>query len=258
MSSVNVAQKAFHGAVDQNNLPRVTPVHVVGGAGIAPSIQPDRAASPVSRRAAFTPTPDAFADIYEDEVHLSIWQRRLEPALIEECSAFLNQKGFNSHRLVVPAAKIQNLGDVIPGLDAFPNLCADIELLADMFTCLFDLNAIGIRLSVLSDTMCPRFHVDRVPCRLITTYSGVATEWLPHDQLDRSKLGAGSGGLSDAESGLYPSTQSIQSMAAGEVALLKGELWAGNEGAGLVHRSPAVAPGSQRLILTFDFASSDD
>ncbi|WP_231757349.1 DUF1826 domain-containing protein [Microbulbifer elongatus] len=258
MRSVDIAENVAGGAAVPGLLPRVTPV----GAGVSPAVVPHndggQPVQSVSRRTVFTPTPDAFADIYEEDVHLSVWQRQLSPALTAECEAFLDQKGFNSHRLVVPAAKIQNLGDVIPGLDAFPNLCADIELLADMFTCLFDLNAIGIRLSVLSDTMCPRFHVDRVPCRLITTYSGVATEWLPHDQLDRSKLGAGGGGLSDAESGLYPSTQSIQSLAAGEVALLKGELWAGNEGAGLVHRSPAVAPGSQRLILTFDFASSDD
>lgn len=257
MRSATVAPNVADGTSGPNNLPRVTPVHVASPNAMAPTNQVDQSAFPVSRRGAFAPTPDAFADIYEDEVHLSVWQRQLSPELNEECQAFLSLKGFNSHRLILPMAKAGKLAEVIPGLDAFPLLRSDIELLADMFSCLFDLSAIGIRLSVLNDTMCPRFHVDRVPCRLITTYTGVGTEWLPHDVLDRSKLGAGSGGLSDAESGLYPETQSVQSLAAGEVALLKGELWAGNEGAGLVHRSPAVEPGSQRLILTFDFASSD-
>ena len=46
----------------------------------------------------------------------------------------------------------------------------------------------------------------------------------------------------------------IQQINAGEVALLKGEKWQGNEGAGLIHRSPALAPGERRLILTLDLA----
>ena len=72
------------------------------------------------------------------------------------------------------------------------------------------------------------------------------------------KLGAGSAGLSDAESGLYPTKDAIQTLAAGDVALLKGESWEGNEGAGLVHRSPAVKSGQQRLLLTLDFAVAND
>ena len=45
----------------------------------------------------------------------------------------------------------------------------------------------------------------------------------------------------------------IEQINTGEVALLKGEKWQGNEGAGLIHRSPALAPGERRLILTLDW-----
>ena len=37
------------------------------------------------------------------------------------------------------------------------------------------------------------------------------------------------------------------------VSILKGELWKGNENAGLVHRSPEVSSGQARLLLTIDF-----
>jgi len=60
--------------------------------------------------------------------------------------------------------------------------------------------------------------------------------------------------LSDADSGLYTSADAIQTLAIGDVALLKGEHWEGNEGAGLVHRSPMVEAGQQRVLLTLDFA----
>ena len=58
-----------------------------------------------------------------------------------------------------------------------------------MLRYLFELKSVGLRLTALGHAMCPRFHVDRVPCRLATTYFGSATEWLPHDRVNRSKLG---------------------------------------------------------------------
>ena len=102
--------------------------------------------------------------------------------------------------------------------------------------------------------MCPKFHVDKIPCRLVTTYQGIATEWLPHRVVNRTKLGSGSNGLSDSESGLYQQESDIQQLTSGEVALLKGENWYANERAGLVHRSPQIPDGEHRLLLTLDFA----
>ena len=125
--------------------------------------------------------------------------------------------------------------------------------MVDMFCCLFELQRTGLRLSVLDRPMCPRFHVDRVPCRLVTTYEGCATDWLPHASVNRTKLGMGSNGMPDNKSGLFESTTDIQTLNCAEVALLKGELWENNENAGLVHRSPEVPAGQTRLLLTLDF-----
>jgi len=205
------------------------------------------------RHAAVGTAPEALADIYQDEVCMAIWQRQSDPSLSEESQTLLTKKGITTRRATVSAENIRCLDKVIPDLEPYPNLTADIQLLAEMFICLFGLKAIGLRLTSLANPMCPRFHVDRVPCRLITTYVGKGSEWLPHHVVDRSKLGSGNGGLSDKESGLYPSEQYIQGILPGDVALLKGELWEGNEGAGLVHRSPAVDHDQRRLLLTFDF-----
>ena len=101
--------------------------------------------------------------------------------------------------------------------------------------------------------MCPRFHVDKVPCRLVTTYSGVATEWLPHHAVNRQQLGKVNHQAGDNGSGLYLDQQDIRSLCCGDVALLKGERWQGNENAGLVHRSPMLSSGNRRLLLTLDF-----
>ena len=101
--------------------------------------------------------------------------------------------------------------------------------------------------------MCPRFHTDYVKCRLVTTYVGPATQWLPHELVNRSKLGHGNQGQPDDKSGLFLENTDIEQLNVGHVALLKGESWAGNKGAGLVHRSPHAKNGYNRLYMTIDF-----
>jgi thiol-disulfide isomerase/thioredoxin len=45
----------------------------------------------------------------------------------------------------------------------------------------------------------------------------------------------------------------IQRLDSGHVALAKGEKWHGNEGRGLIHRSPQPPAGERRLLLTLDW-----
>ena len=72
--------------------------------------------------------------------------------------------------------------------------------------------------------------------------------------VDRSKLGKGNNGKKDEESGLFGPITDIKQLCVGDVALLKGESWYGNSGAGLVHRSPHVEDtNSKRLLLTHGF-----
>ena len=59
--------------------------------------------------------------------------------------------------------------------------------------------------------------------------------------------------MPDDQSGLFNNLQDIQQLHQGEVALLKGESWEGNQGAGLIHRSPNLIDQTKRLILTLDF-----
>ena len=122
-----------------------------------------------------------------------------------------------------------------------------------MFCCLFGIQEAGLRFTVLNRAMCPRFHVDVVPCRLVTTYQGAGTQWLPHHLVDRSKLGMGNNGRSDEQSGLFAAPNDIQNLTSGDVALLKGERWLENEGGGLVHRSPNLPTGMHRLLTRLDF-----
>ena len=206
-----------------------------------------------SRRAIRRVDPGVFTEIYQEEANMVIWERALSATLQASVREFLDLKPtFQSSVTVTPQSALTSVSEAL-GESASPELSEDIAELVDMFCCLFDLGRAGLRMTALDSAMCPKFHVDRVPCRLVTTYLGVATEWLAHQHVDRSKLGAGSNGLPDCQSGIFQNPGDVQQLMSGEVALLKGELWEGNENAGLVHRSPAVDTGTRRLLLTLDF-----
>lgn len=199
--------------------------------------------------------PTIWASIYEQDINIALWQRPHSVAIAESVNAILAHETFSQLQCVLAAQDAeQQLAQQLPYFEHRTALLEDIALLTDMFACLFDLDAVGLRLKVLDTPMCPKFHVDRVPCRLVTSYAGPATEWAPHELVDRSKLGSGSNGLSDESSGLLQHSSHIQRMRTGDVALLKGESWKGNEGSGLLHRSPGINPGQKRLLLTLDFA----
>jgi len=195
------------------------------------------------------PTPKALARILEDDTNLAVWQRQL-PLHISEFAQLLlslNEPLAESLCLELPDEDAEpDLAGLALGfrdLEGYEGFIADLKWLVSAFACLLGARRIGLRLRVLDKAMCPRFHVDHVPVRLITTYAGVGSQWLKEGAMDRSQLG---------QANAEPQVQ-IQQLTSGDVGLLKGEKWHGNEGFGLIHRSPQPAAGERRLILTLDW-----
>lgn len=196
--------------------------------------------------------PTILSDIYQPEINIAIWQRENPATLQYSVKEFLVlNPTFKKEMILTPQDALLRIRESFN--NNMTEISEDIAKLVDMFCYLFELKQVGMRLKVLDQAMCPKFHVDKVPCRLVTTYQGTATQWLPHELVDQTKLGWGCNGLPDNESGLYQSEIDIQQLNCGDVALLKGTLWEGNENAGLVHRSPELIANEKRLILTLDF-----
>jgi len=207
-------------------------------------------------QAQLSDSPMVMTKIYDAQVNLAVWQRQLDEALQVFCESLIKQRpGLQLRTIIQPDEIAQWLASQLPQHEHRSVFAEDIQQLADMYADLFDLTSIGLRLSVLDNTMCPRFHTDQLACRLVTTYYGQGSEWLPEAAVNRCKLGQGANGLPDAESGVLKIPNGIQQLQAGEVALLKGEGWLGSEVKGIVHRSPQINPGDKRVLLTFDFAN---
>ncbi|REL28967.1 DUF1826 domain-containing protein [Thalassotalea euphylliae] len=207
------------------------------------------------RKASAGTEPAIFTRIYQADINLSVWQEAMPAKVMEEANQLLTQAtNVKAVMTTDPENVVDNLIEQCDELSTTPELCQHIALLVDMFCTLFELERVGLRLTHLTHAMCPKFHVDKVPCRLVATYTGNATEWLPNECVNRAKLGFGSQGLPDERSGIIRDLSQINQLNAGDVALLKGESWHDNEGGGLVHRSPRLADNEQRLLLTLDFS----
>lgn len=101
-----------------------------------------------------------------------------------------------------------------------------------------------IAFSLETERGCSRFHVDVVPQRLLVTYVGQGTEWIPDEAADRNafvKLKPNSKILLD------PSA--LQHMGPWDVTVFRG----GRDG--LLHRTPDSALNAKNLLLRLDHSS---
>ncbi|WP_420333193.1 DUF1826 domain-containing protein [Roseibium sp.] len=112
-------------------------------------------------------------------------------------------------------------------------LTGDVGALALIVSKALDVQQVRIRLDVSDEVMCPKFHVDNVPARLLCTYRGAGTEYV----------------LAGAEE----DARQISKVKRGAVGLFRGGAWPGEERTGLLHRSPdPAAGGGARLLLVID------
>ncbi|MFZ6762893.1 DUF1826 domain-containing protein [Pseudoroseomonas sp. WGS1072] len=185
-------------------------------------------------------TPEALLGILRPGVQLAIWDRPL-PASLRRGAATLCAAPFAAV-LEAPVA------DLLPALarrlppGAPEGLLPDIHGLALLFAGLTDRTWLRLRLEVVGDAACRRFHADAVSLRLLCTYRGPATEWLPLP-----------GGAAATRALPEPPPVPARRLGTGAVALLKGEAHPGQAGMGCIHRSPPCPPGGPaRLLLCLD------
>jgi len=181
-------------------------------------------------------SPQVLTEVLQDGVNLAVWQRQLPVHVADFAQVLLSLGQPLAESLTLElqpdddAPALRGLAAAYADLQGHEGFICDVRWLVGAYACLLDARRVGLRLRALEGAMCPRFHVDHVPARLICTYAGPGSEWLT-----------------------APDAVQVEQLSTGDVAVLKGERWLGNEGQGLVHRSPAVPAGQRRLMLTLDW-----
>ena len=211
-------------------------------AGIAPPLHPH---VPPRRRAVAVSSaePEVLLDVQRPEVNLAIWHRDLAAALTAGLSPLADAAPFTAVAEDEPGYAVDTLAAKLPA-SAPIDLLRDINRLALIFAAIADTGgAVRIRLEAITGPACHRWHSDAVGLRLLCTYRGPGTEWLPI------------AGGARAARGIDPKALPCErgQVATGAVAILKGEGFRGNAGFGCIHRSPPAGPGERaRLLLCID------
>jgi hypothetical protein len=192
---------------------------------------------------------EVLAAIDRPGIELAAWQRRLDPAWAGWLAA-LPADALPACRMEVAPEDVVHLLNAHFDVCGFPcgqpraAFVADIAVLVTRFAALARTHTVRLRLDAINGDACRRWHRDCVPLRLICTYRGPGTQWVP------PTWGAG---VLDS-----PDDDAPQALAfdTGDVALFKGCGWPGQvHDGGIVHRSPRIAGTDvTRLVLVLDVA----
>ena len=196
--------------------------------------------------------------ITEPNAYLALWHRLIPDHVADWIASWHRKINLELDALVsVEETRLMTARALIDagcrGQTEIGWLCDDIERLAVIFSTITGELRLRVRLETVRDDGCSKFHVDTLKLRLLCTYAGPGTQWIPAGQARRDYLGWIEGSTEEANARIAPDPQAVQTMATGAVAVFKGRLYPGFEGQGLVHRSaPVCCEKEYRLRLCLD------
>jgi len=119
---------------------------------------------------------------------------------------------------------------------------ADMANISKLFCDTQGTDAIGFWLG--SERGCRRYHVDYVPMRLLVTYAGKGTEWLPDEAADRQAFKEGR-----PNDEILKDNSALRFLNPWDIAIFKG----GPKG--LLHRTPDAALKNPSVLMRLDHPS---
>lgn len=197
-------------------------------------------------------TPLGLSYIFNEEVSVAIWKRVRQQKLVNYFEQSFCSLGMGLRQVCELETLREELQQQLPNNEGKDAVIDDIYLLSDMLTCLFNCKSVGLRLVPLEKAMCPKFHTDNIPVRLVCTYLGDGTQWLPSEAISQTPSSNQSDKWQKTSSGLFFTADSIQQLGNQDVGLLKGSAWNDTGSTGAIHRSCPVEHGDKRVLLTLD------
>lgn len=198
---------------------------------------------------------DALGYIASPGIRLAVLPRTVPPALARGLAS-TPPAALPQLRHTVSVSDLGGLPSLLAGEDkektrpeaaSIAPLAADIVQLVRAFAAALGLTAVRIRLERVENDACRLFHADYVAARLIATYLGPTTQYLPEFALRRAGLGLG------CNDGICRDSAAIRSVPPGAVAVFKGARGPEGLAGAAVHRSPPLSRrGQSRYVLVVD------
>lgn len=196
--------------------------------------------------------PTVLSEIFDPHTSVAAWQRTPSNAIEHYFASQSERFKIGIREIYSIESLAHNLNHRLPEGSGKQATIDEIFMLADMLTCLFDSNQVGMRLVTLSSAMCPKFHVDNIPVRLVCTYLGHGTEWLPNESLHNLQYPADTVRLPEQLVAFAQQSGDVQQLKAFDVGLLKGSAWSNSIDNAAIHRSCEANADNERVLLTLD------
>jgi hypothetical protein len=197
---------------------------------------------------------DEMSAILEPQYNLVHWPRQQDAAIIRFLEALSQlqpklepfQDSVEANLLAYRLS--DHLAPFCRGNEAgFDRLCTDLGALATAFASLANSPRLRVFFGLVQHDMCRLFHTDAIELRLLCTYLGPGTLWVPDRYVNWDRMHEPSN-----EARVRDQSQ-VQQCGPFEVAILKGAMYEPNDGPAVLHRSPTVAEaGTTRVLLRFD------
>lgn len=201
--------------------------------------------SSIFSNAVLTDDTDVLNDIHQSNKNIAILRRTI-PDLKEDILQLLHQDieiraSGSLEEIVEHLANSSILKETIP-------IYKDILNVLKLFQTIIPCSSYRLFIGTVSSNMCRKFHTDINSLRLLCTYSGPGTLWVPEDYLDRKQLTAKS-----SNEDIVTDPAFIQQVDTGHIAILKGAVYPKEGTKAIVHRSPTIEEsGQKRLLLRID------
>lgn len=201
-----------------------------------------------------TPSHPTFDDILDARTNVVRMPRRLDPSMTARLQALVRDARFHHEvALDTSAPEVGGLLTSITDAEVSRFLADDIRQLVQQWGQTLGHKHVHATLFVQRTDGCPKIHADAVTIRLLCTYTGPGTEWLPNAELVRKNLARTDVDLATANASVIRKGGALRRCDPGDVLLLKGNGYPGNAGRGAAHRSPPLgASGVARLVLKID------
>lgn len=191
---------------------------------------------------------EASERLARSDVNLVSWHRELPPGLGAQLVEWA--KHFPAHFDEIVRMPNYDLSAATRGLaePARAWLTMDVAVLIARLAHLADARRLRVSFGAVRTDQCRKFHVDHLRYRLVTTYVGPGTEWVPDEAVRREALDHPPDCPCDANQEIVREPSAIRHAVPGEVIVMKGARHPGRRGA--VHRSPPIeGTGRVRVVL---------
>lgn len=194
-------------------------------------------------------TSKELKHIHSTSKNIAIYQRSTA-AVKKECISVINKS------MVCQASG--NTQEIISSVKSYfdqhqlkaPLLLEDLAELLHQFGGIAKCQSFRLLLTTVDTDMCRKFHTDINDLRLLCTYIGPGTLWLPNEAIHNEPL-------QNKNDDIVADASLIQQASEGDVVILKGALYP--DANPILHRSPTIEEkGEKRLLLRIDTNASQN